>query len=100
MGRRPRCPTPPRPRRHGASGGGRVAGLSAARVRANLERIRAAIGPGVEVVAAVKYLPADDLPALAEAGVTVVGENRAQDLIAKSAAHPGFRWHFIGQLQS
>ena len=38
---------------------------------------------------------------LAEAGVTLLGENRAQDLAAKADAHPGaFRWHFIGQLQS
>jgi uncharacterized pyridoxal phosphate-containing UPF0001 family protein len=77
-----------------------VAGLSAARVRANLERIREEVGPDVEVLAAVKYLPVDDLPALAEAGITVVGENRAQDLAAKATAHPHFRWHFIGQLQS
>ena len=77
-----------------------MAGLSAARVRANLERIREEVGPDVEVLAAVKSLPVDDLPALAEAGITVVGENRAQDLAAKATAHPHFRWHFIGQLQS
>jgi uncharacterized pyridoxal phosphate-containing UPF0001 family protein len=44
---------------------------------------------------------AEELPALAEAGVEIVGENRAQDLLAKSAAHPGlFEWDFIGALQS
>jgi uncharacterized pyridoxal phosphate-containing UPF0001 family protein len=77
-----------------------VADLSPARVRENLARIRERVGPGVEVLAAVKYLPADALPVLAEAGVTLVGENRAQALEEKATAHPGFRWHFIGQLQS
>jgi PLP dependent protein len=78
-----------------------VARLSAARVRANLERVRERIGDrDVTVLAAVKYLSVDELGALAEAGVEVVGENRAQDLQVKAEAHPEFRWHFIGQLQS
>jgi PLP dependent protein len=77
-----------------------VAELSPERVRGNLLRIQAEVGPGVEVLAAVKYLPVDALPALAEAGVTLLGENRAQALEEKATAHPGFRWHFIGQLQS
>ena len=77
-----------------------MADLSAARVRANLARVREAVGPDVEVLAAVKYLPADALPLLAQAGVTLVGENRAQALVEKADAHPGLRWHFIGQLQS
>jgi uncharacterized pyridoxal phosphate-containing UPF0001 family protein len=52
-------------------------------------------------VAATKYLPAEELPALAEAGIGVVGENRAQDLQAKVDAHGSlFEWDFIGQLQS
>src|SRR5437867_6212629 len=38
---------------------------------------------------------------LAEAGVEDVGENRAQDLLAKYEAYGRvFRWHFIGRLQS
>ena len=58
-------------------------------------------GPGVTVVAATKYVPLEDLGVLAEAGVEVVGENRAQDLAAKHAAYgDAFRWHFIGHLQS
>lgn len=84
-----------------------MAGLSAARVRENLERVReriAAAGrePGdVEICAAIKYLDAEDLPALAEGGVTLVGENRAQDLIAKQKLHRElFTWDFIGALQS
>lgn len=78
-----------------------MARLSAARVRANLERVRERIGDrDVTVLAAVKYLPVDELDALAEAGIEVVGENRAQDLQVKAAAHPELRWHFIGQLQS
>jgi pyridoxal phosphate enzyme (YggS family) len=70
-------------------------------VRANYERIRAEVGPGVTIVAATKYLSLDDMAVLAEAGVDVVGENRAQDLEAKYARYgPRFRWHFIGHLQS
>jgi uncharacterized pyridoxal phosphate-containing UPF0001 family protein len=70
-------------------------------VRENLQRIRAAIGEGVDVLAAIKYVEAAELPALAEAGVELVGENRAQELAAKRAQHAGlFTWDFIGQLQS
>jgi PLP dependent protein len=77
-----------------------IAGLDAGRVRENAERIREQIGDA-ELLAAVKYVPLEELGVLAEAGVTLLGENRAQDLAAKAAAHPGvFRWHFIGQLQS
>jgi uncharacterized pyridoxal phosphate-containing UPF0001 family protein len=55
----------------------------------------------VEVCAAVKYLPAEELPALAQAGIRLVGENRAQDLVAKRALHGRlFEWDFIGALQS
>ena len=75
-------------------------GLVAARVRENAERIRSEIGDA-ELLAAVKYVPLEELEVLAEAGVTLLGENRAQDLAAKAEAYPGtFRWHFIGQLQS
>jgi uncharacterized pyridoxal phosphate-containing UPF0001 family protein len=43
----------------------------------------------------------DELHTLADAGVEVVGENRAQDLEAKHARYgDAFRWHFIGHLQS
>ena len=68
----------------------------------NLERVREEIGPEVEICAAVKYVKAEDLPALAEAGVEVVGENRAQELLAKQALNRGvFRaWDFIGAVQS
>jgi PLP dependent protein len=88
-----------------------VGPLDPARVRANLasvrEEVAAAAGragrdPGaVELLAAVKYVRSEDLGALAEAGVTLLGENRAQDLAAKADAWPGrFQWDFIGQLQS
>ena len=70
----------------------------AGQVRENLARIREEIGPGVEILAAVKYL--DDLDPLVEAGVTLAGENRAQALAEKAARWPQLRWHFIGQLQS
>src|SRR5688572_21766189 len=71
------------------------------RVRRNLERVREQIGPDVEVLAATKYVPLRDLPALAEAGIELVGENRSQDLLEKQEAHRDlFTWDFIGQLQS
>ncbi len=75
--------------------------LSPETVAANVDRIRGELGPGVTIVAATKYVDAADLPALAQAGLGVVGENRAQDLEAKHALHgDAFRWHFIGHLQS
>ena len=77
-----------------------ITDLDAARLRENADRIREQIG-GAELLAAVKYVPLEELETLAEAGITLLGENRAQDLEAKAKAHPGvFRWHFIGQLQS
>ena len=70
-------------------------------VRANLERIRGEIGPDVAIVAATKYVRIEEMDALAQAGVEIVGENRAQDLERKHAAYgDAFRWHFIGHLQS
>ena len=75
--------------------------MTAADVRERYLRVRDEAGPGVTVVAATKYVPLEDLGILAEAGVEVVGENRAQDLAAKHAAlGDAFRWHFIGHLQS
>jgi uncharacterized pyridoxal phosphate-containing UPF0001 family protein len=70
-------------------------------VRARYARIRSEVGPSVTIVAATKYVSVEDMAVLAEAGVTVVGENRAQDLEAKHAVYgDAFRWHFIGHLQS
>jgi PLP dependent protein len=70
-------------------------------VRERYQRITSEVGPGVTVVAATKYVTVEDMAVLAEAGIEVVGENRAQDLEAKHAAYgDAFRWHFIGHLQS
>jgi PLP dependent protein len=77
-----------------------IRGLDARRVADNLARIREEIGDDVQVLAAVKYLAVEELDALAEAGITVVGENRAQELEAKASAHPELTWDFIGHLQS
>jgi PLP dependent protein len=77
-----------------------ITGLDAARIRDNLARVREELPEGVQVLAAVKYVPLEELGTLAEAGIELVGENRAQDLEAKATAHPELRWHFIGQLQS
>ncbi|MBE2315102.1 YggS family pyridoxal phosphate-dependent enzyme [Solirubrobacter sp. CPCC 204708] len=80
--------------------------LDADRIRANLERIKSDIADAgrdpaeVEILAAVKYVPMEEIGTLAEAGLTLLGENRAQELEDKATRHPGFRWHFIGQLQS
>jgi PLP dependent protein len=70
-------------------------------VRAAYERVRQEVGPDVTVVAATKYVSLEDMAVLAEAGIDVVGENRAQDLQAKHERYgDAFRWHFIGHLQS
>jgi pyridoxal phosphate enzyme (YggS family) len=75
--------------------------LSAETVREHYLRLRERAGPSVTVVVATKYVSLDDMAALAEAGVEVVGENRAQDLVAKHGRYADvFRWHFIGHLQS
>jgi len=80
---------------------GLIHGLEAARVRANLERVRERAGPGVEILAATKYVPLEEMGTLAEAGVTLVGENRLQDLEAKRERWgEDFEWDFIGNLQS
>ena len=82
-------------------------GLRPEAIRSNLDRVReriaaAGVDPtSVEICAAVKYVEADELPALAEGGVVLVGENRAQELIAKRDRHADlFDWDFIGALQS
>ncbi|MGH3050659.1 MAG: YggS family pyridoxal phosphate enzyme [Gaiellaceae bacterium] len=63
--------------------------------------MREEVGPDVTAVVATKYVSLPDMAVLAEAGIEVVGENRAQDLQAKHAAYgDAFRWHFIGHLQS
>ncbi len=83
-----------------------ITGLDPARIRANLDEVRDEIEragrdpASVQVLAAVKYVAVDELGTLAEAGIGLVGENRAQDLAVKAASHPGFTWDFIGHLQS
>ena len=75
--------------------------MSPDEIRERYERIKSEVGPSVTVVAATKYVSVDELEALADAGVEVVGENRAQDLEAKHSRYGDrFRWHFIGHLQS
>lgn len=74
---------------------------SAGEIAERYARVCEEVGSGVTVVVATKYVSAEELGALAEAGVGVVGENRAQDLEQKHALYEGaFRWHFIGHLQS
>jgi pyridoxal phosphate enzyme (YggS family) len=89
-----------------------VAGLDPARLQENAARVRGEIAAaagragrdpaGVELLVAVKYVDTEDIGLLADAGLTLLGENRAQQLEEKVAAWPdrGLRWHFIGQLQS
>jgi hypothetical protein len=84
-----------------------IRGIDPERVRANLARITGEIAAAgrdpseVEILAAVKYVPGKELEMLAQAGLTVLGENRAQDLVVKADAYAGrFTWDFIGRLQS
>ncbi len=93
-----------------------ITGLRAEVISANLERVRGAVADAlsraparsggreraaVEILAATKYVATEELPALAHAGIRLVGENRAQDLQEKVAVHGElFEWDFIGQLQS
>lgn len=80
---------------------GLIHGLDAARIAANLERVREVAGEGVEILAATKYVPLEEMGALAEAGAGLVGENRQQDLTAKRERWgDAFEWDFIGNLQS
>jgi pyridoxal phosphate enzyme (YggS family) len=74
---------------------------SSADIREAYERVRAQVGPDVRIVVATKYVPVELMQRLVDAGIDTVGENRAQDLVAKHAAFgSAFRWHFIGHLQS
>jgi uncharacterized pyridoxal phosphate-containing UPF0001 family protein len=80
---------------------GLIHGIEPEKVRANLKRVRERIGDGVEILVACKYVPLEEMGALAEAGVTLVGENRQQDLAAKHERWgDDFEWDFIGNLQS
>jgi uncharacterized pyridoxal phosphate-containing UPF0001 family protein len=78
-----------------------IHGIDPSRVGANLEEVRAVAGEAVEILVACKYVPLEAMGALAEAGVTLVGENRQQDLAAKHERWgDAFSWDFIGNLQS
>ena len=75
--------------------------IDPARVRANLEEVAGEAAGRAEVLVACKYVPPEEMGALVAAGVTLVGENRQQDLAAKHEAHAAdFTWDFIGNLQS
>jgi hypothetical protein len=75
--------------------------IDPARVRGHLEEVTAEAAGRAEILVACKYVPLEEMGALAEAGVRLVGENRAQDLAAKHARHAeDFTWDFIGNLQS
>src|SRR3954452_8608609 len=81
---------------------GLIHGLDSARIADNLEAARVEAGAEVEILVACKYVPLEEMGALAEAGVTLVGENRQQDLVAKQERWGAqqFEWDFIGNLQS
>jgi uncharacterized pyridoxal phosphate-containing UPF0001 family protein len=71
------------------------------RLAARLQEVHEVVGEGVEVLVATKYVPLEEMGALAEAGVRLVGENRQQDLAAKHERWgDAFSWDFIGNLQS
>src|SRR3954464_10513920 len=80
---------------------GLIHGLEAEKIRANLERVRERVGREVEILAATKYVPVEEMGALADAGVELVGENRLQDFEEKHERWgEAFTWDFIGNLQS
>jgi PLP dependent protein len=80
---------------------GLIHGIEAAKVAANLERVREEVGERAEILIATKYVPLEEMGTLAEAGVSLVGENRQQDLAAKRERWgEAFEWDFIGNLQS
>jgi PLP dependent protein len=80
---------------------GLIHGIDPEKVAANLARVRERVGPDVEILVAAKYVPLEEMGALAEAGVALVGENRQQDLAAKHERWgEAFAWDFIGNLQS
>ena len=80
---------------------GLIHGLDPAKIAANLDQVREVAGSGVEILAATKYVPLEEMGALAEAGVMLVGENRQQELVAKQERWgDAFEWDFIGNLQS
>ena len=55
----------------------------------------------VELLAVSKTFPPRIIQEAADAGQTLFGENKVQELIAKVPALPShLRWHFIGHLQS
>ena len=77
-----------------------MADVDPARVARNLAEVRDEVGPDVRILAAVKYVDVAGLAALVQGGVTIAGENRAQELAIKHEAFPDLEWHFIGHLQS
>jgi PLP dependent protein len=80
---------------------GLIHGLDPAKIAANLDAVRERVGERVEIVAATKYVPTEEMGALTEAGIALVGENRQQDLEAKHERWgDAFEWDFIGNLQS
>jgi pyridoxal phosphate enzyme (YggS family) len=76
--------------------------VAAARAAIDDAAARAGRDPGsVELLAATKYVEAEDMPVLADAGIELVGENRTDALRTKQALHlDRFTWDFIGALQS
>ncbi len=80
---------------------GPIHGLDPQKIAANLAEARELAGPEVEILAASKYVPMEEMGVLAEAGVKLVGENRQQDMVAKHERWgDAFEWDFIGNLQS
>ncbi len=80
---------------------GLIHGLDPAKIAANLDEAQDLAGPSVEILAATKYVPLEEMGALAEAGVRLVGENRQQDFATKHERWgDAFAWDFIGNLQS
>jgi uncharacterized pyridoxal phosphate-containing UPF0001 family protein len=73
-----------------------------ARVRARIEAACARSGrrpEEVRIVGVTKGVPPDVVAAAPGAGLSDLGENYVQELMAKRSVAPDAAWHFIGRLQ-
>ena len=70
-------------------------------IEENLNRIKSELPSGVKLVAVSKFHPMEAILEAYQAGQTVFGENRPQELATKAVQLPqDIEWHFLGHLQT
>lgn len=69
-------------------------------IKENIIRLRQELPKGVALVAVSKFHPIESVRAAKDAGQTIFGESRAQELVVKHSEEPDLQWHFIGHLQT